>query len=78
MKQSETKAVALSDASAVLRECSNTELYRLPLLLIMTPYRFGCEGDHPVPAMSVRLQNDEVRALYDLLHVYYSENRKPS
>lgn len=72
MKQNETIAAALSDASAVLQECSNTEEHKLPRLTIMTPHRVGYTDQKDDPPMSVKLNCSEVRSLYDFLHGYYS------
>ena len=80
MKQFEKRAAALSDASAVLQECSNMEDSKLPRVTIMTPHRVGYPDQKDDPPMSVTLQHSEVKALYEFLHEYYSEseNRKPS
>ena len=74
MKQHEAISAALSDASAVLKENSNTETVKVPSLTIMTPHRVGYPDQKDDPAMSVKLHASEVRALYDFLHGYYSAN----
>lgn len=78
MKQFERGSAALpSDAAVVLRECSCDERYRHPVLTIMTPFRAGDSERTAEPPMSVRLDGDsDVRALYDLLHQYYSQNKE--
>ena len=76
MKQNETISVALSDASAVLKENSNTETVKVPALTIMTPHRVGYPDQKDDPPMSVKLHASEVRALYDFMHGYYSANVK--
>lgn len=74
MKQDEIIATALSDASAVLKECSNMDEDKIPQLTIMTPHRVGYPDQKDEPPMSVKLNCSEVRKLYDFLHGYYSGN----
>lgn len=71
MKQFGALSVALSDGAATLIECSNSELVKWPRLTIMTPHRPGLADDHDLPPMSVKLEGEEVEALYLFLKRYY-------